>query len=104
MPGSLRGRSAARAASPAADGRAPVCGYLVDALFPAEKLIVELDGWAFHRGRIAFETDRERDAETLAHGFATVRVTSVRIEQAPAREAERLGAILMQRAQAPRAA
>ena len=71
-----------------------VCGYIVDALFPAEKVIVELDGWEFHKNRIAFETDRERDAETLAHGFATVRVTWDRIHARPDWEASRLRAIL----------
>jgi hypothetical protein len=81
---------------------AQICGYTVDAVFPAHKVIVELDSWEFHKNRIAFETDRERDAETLAHGFITVRITWQRIHEAPAREAARLQAILAQRA--PRAA
>ncbi len=82
---------------------APVCGYLVDALFVRERVIVELDSWSFHKDRIAFENDRERDAETLSHGFVTVRMTWERIEQRPQREARRLRRILDQ-AQAPRAA
>jgi hypothetical protein len=77
---------------------AQICGYTVDAVFPAHKVIVELDSWEFHKNRIAFETDRERDAETLAHGFITVRITWQRIHEAPAREAARLQAILAQRA------
>jgi len=87
---------------------APLCGYLVDALFEAEKVIVELDSWPFHKGKIAFETDRERDAETLARGFVTVRVTEERLDERPHQEAERLHAILRTRrasqAHAPRAA
>ena len=82
---------------------APIGGYIVDALFVAERVIVELDSWEFHVDKIAFETDRERDAETLAHGFVTVRVTWERIEQRPQREAERLHVILAA-AHAPRAA
>lgn len=82
---------------------ARVCGYIVDALFVAERVIVELDSWAFHKDRIAFESDRERDAETLAHGFVTVRMTWERSERRPEREAHRLHAILDQ-AHAPRAA
>ena len=39
---------------------APVCGYIVDALFVAERVIVELDSKEFHMDPIAFETDRER--------------------------------------------
>jgi len=52
-----------------------VAGHTVDALFPEQRLIVELDGWEFHSDREAFETDRERDADTLAAGYRTLRVT-----------------------------
>ncbi len=69
---------------PAPTMGAPLCGYLVDALFATEKVIVELDSWPFHKGKIAFETDRERDAETLAHGYVTVRVTGERLDERPA--------------------
>lgn len=74
-----------------------VAGHEVDALFPAQRLIVELDGWRFHSNREAFESDRDRDADTLAAGHPTVRVTWERITQTPAREAERLRAILRRR-------
>jgi very-short-patch-repair endonuclease len=60
-------------------------------------VIVELDSWEFHKTRIAFETDRERDAETLAAGYITVRITWERIQEAPVREARRLHAILARR-------
>jgi len=76
---------------------ARVCGYTVDALFEAEKLIVELDSWEFHSDRGAFETDRERDADTLAAAYATVRITWERIEETPAEEAARLRTILASR-------
>ncbi|MBV8940351.1 MAG: type IV toxin-antitoxin system AbiEi family antitoxin domain-containing protein [Solirubrobacterales bacterium] len=69
-------------------------GYIVDALFPDQKVIVELDSWEFHKSRIAFETDRERDAETLAGGFVTVRITWERLERRPHEEAARLRNIL----------
>lgn len=81
---------------------APLCGYIVDALFPAERVIVELDSWPFHQGKPAFETDRERDAVTLSQGFVTLRVTEERLDERPQAEAERLHAILA--AHAPRAA
>jgi Transcriptional regulator, AbiEi antitoxin/Protein of unknown function (DUF559) len=85
---------------------APMGGYILDALFPVEKVIVELDSWGFHKGKIAFEADRERDAETLARGFVTVRVTEERLDERPGEEASRLHAILATRraAQAPSAA
>jgi hypothetical protein len=72
-------------------------GREVDAYFAAQKVIVELDGWDFHRDHYSFEDDRERDANALAHGAVTIRITWERMTQAPQREAERLAAILSQR-------
>lgn len=74
-----------------------VCGYEVDALFAAQKLIVELDGWPFHSSRRSFEDDRKRDAETLVAGFATLRITAERYAADPDGEAARLHEILMRR-------
>lgn len=74
-----------------------VGGYLVDAYFEAERLIVELDSWSFHHTRTAFEADRNRDVEALIHGVATVRITHQRLEHDPDREAARLQTILEQR-------
>lgn len=71
-----------------------VAGYEVDAYFPAERVIVELDGWDFHSSRRSFDSDRERDAAMLALGIVTVRVTWARLIGAPEREAARLRAIL----------
>ena len=85
---------------------APIGGYIVDALFVAERVIVELDSWAFHKDKPAFETDRERDADTLAWGFVTVRMTEQRLDDRPREEAKRLHVILAGRraAHAPNAA
>ena len=60
----------------------------------AKRIIVELDSWRCHRGKIAFEADRERDAVTLARGFVTVRVTEERLDERPGEEASRLHVIL----------
>ncbi len=81
---------------------APVLGFIVDALFPVERVIVELDSWEFHKGKIAFDTDRDRDADTLVAGYVTVRATWERIEVRRQREADRLHAILARHA--PKAA
>ena len=75
----------------------PLNGDEVDTYFPDHNLIVELDGWEFHKDRHAFETDRERDAHHLAHGTPTVRITKDRLEHTPDREAARLETILSQR-------
>ena len=71
-----------------------VAGREADALFSAERVIVELDGYEFHSSRDRFEGDRDDDAEMLAIGLATVRITWERMTQTPAKEAERLRRIL----------
>ncbi len=71
-----------------------VAGYEVDAYFPKQRLIVELDSWRFHSSRTAFETDRNRDADHLSDGIPTVRITHERITDAPGDEAARLARIL----------
>ena len=63
-------------------------------------MIVELDGAEFHLDRHAFESDRDRDADLLAAGYVTVRITWERLTQQPAREAARLKTILDARARA----
>lgn len=65
---------------------------------------MELDSWDYHKDKVAFENDRERDAETLAHGLVTVRMTWERINHAPRREATRLHTILAHRRAAREAA
>jgi Transcriptional regulator, AbiEi antitoxin len=72
----------------------PLHGYIADALFVEEQVIVELDSREFHMGAIPFEGDRDRDADMLAYGFVTVRATWERIEQRPQPEAKRLHKIL----------
>ncbi len=76
-------------------------GHEVDAYFAAERLIVELDGWNYHRDRHSFEGDRDRDADALAHGAPTVRITWERMIGAPDREADRLRTILRGRVKGP---
>jgi very-short-patch-repair endonuclease len=78
-----------------------VAGYEVDALFPDERVIVELDGWNFHSNRRSFERDRDKDAALLAAGYVTVRITWERLTQTPAREATRLDEILTARRVTP---
>lgn len=66
----------------------------LDAFFPEERVIVELDSWPFHSSRTSFEGDRDQDADTLALGLVTVRITDERYEHAPDEEAARLRRIL----------
>jgi very-short-patch-repair endonuclease len=82
---------------PKAQTLATVHGYEVDALFSAQRLVVELDGWEFHRSRVAFGDDRDRDADLLDFGYETVRITWERLHETPEREAARLTRILARR-------
>lgn len=66
-----------------------VLGSEVDVLWPAARLIVELDSWEFHRHRAAFERDRTRDTRLLVAGYRTIRVTHDRLDaEAPTLAAE----------------
>jgi very-short-patch-repair endonuclease len=49
--------------------------YEVDFLWPDERLVVEIDGFAVHGTRRAFERDRQRDAALAASGYTVLRVT-----------------------------
>ena len=46
-----------------------VCGHVVDVRFQDARLVVEVDGYAFHRTRRAFERDRRRDADLASRGY-----------------------------------
>lgn len=74
-----------------------VAGHEVDAVWLRERVVVELDGRAFHDTPDAFERDRERDADLAAAGFVTVRITHRRLSSDPKREMERLRTILVAR-------
>jgi len=74
-----------------------VAGHEVDAVFVVERVIVELDGFEYHGDRGAFERDRDRDADTLAAGFVTVRITWERLTRSADHEGRRLQAILRKR-------
>lgn len=58
-----------------------VLGHEVDCLWPAARLVVELDSWEFHAHRGAFLLDRTRDSERLVAGYRTVRVTHDRLDR-----------------------
>ena len=48
---------------------------LVDFVWRDRKLIVETDGYRYHRGRVAFEDDRTRDLKLRALGYDVIRLT-----------------------------
>lgn len=58
-------------------------GELVDAVWRAERVIVELDGFAFHKSRSKFEADRRRDAKLQVAGYRVLRITQERLINEP---------------------
>jgi very-short-patch-repair endonuclease len=60
-----------------------VHGFELDFLWRAERLAVEVDGFAFHRSARSFERDRRRDAALTAHGVRVMRVTWRQIVSEP---------------------
>lgn len=78
-----------------------VGAYEVDALWPEQRLVVEVDGYAFHSGRAAFERDRLRDADLQSAGLRVLRVTWRQLSANPEALAARLGAALAQRFASP---
>jgi very-short-patch-repair endonuclease len=60
-----------------------VAGYAADFLWPAERLIVEVDGYRFHGHRQVFERDRRRHAAHVLAGYRVIRITWRRLTGEP---------------------
>jgi very-short-patch-repair endonuclease len=59
--------------------------YTVDFVWPAQRLVVETDGWVAHRGRQAFEDDRERDLYLRSVGYEVLRLSWRQVVEEPDR-------------------
>ena len=57
--------------------------HQVDCLWPANRQIVELDGWEGHGTRTAFRDDRARDRRLRAAGYRVTRLTWNQLEDEP---------------------
>ena len=68
--------------------------FIVDFLWRDRALIVETDGYRFHRGRSAFEGDRARDVELKLRGYEVVRFTYRQVVDEAAGVARTLRALL----------
>ena len=69
-------------------------GRELDFHWPGSALVVEVDGWHYHRSRIAFGADRRRDRLLLRDGRHAVRYTGDEVEQTPAAVAAELRELL----------
>jgi very-short-patch-repair endonuclease len=70
---------------PAPETNVRVDGFEVDFLWRPERLVVEVDGFAYHSSRSAFERDRRRDTALTTAGYRVVRLTWRQIKQEPIR-------------------
>jgi hypothetical protein len=52
---------------------APAAGFEVDALWPGERVVVELVGWGHHTGRAAAARDRDKTNRLQVAGYVVLR-------------------------------
>ena len=71
--------------------------YELDFAIVEHRIGIEVDGWAHHGSRRAFEADRERDAELVAAGWLVLRFTWHQVRERPSWVAERIAAVVSQR-------
>jgi len=60
-----------------------VAGYEVDAVWPEQRVIVEVDGYAYHGHRGQFERDRKKDLALRAAGYTVIRVSWRQLTKEP---------------------
>ena len=54
-----------------------------DFLWPAERVVLELDSYDFHRDRRAFERDRRKDMALRDAGYQVIRITGSQLKNEP---------------------
>jgi very-short-patch-repair endonuclease len=72
----------------------PLLDYVVDFLWPASRLIVEVDGRTTHGTRRAFQADRDRDGRLAVAGYRVLRFTWWDVTRRPAVVADRVRRLL----------
>lgn len=75
---------------PAPEVNVPIGSDLVDFLWRDRRLVVETDSYQYHRGRIAFQDDRDRDLRLRDAGYELVRLSEKQLNEEPGRVAETL--------------
>ncbi|HEY1284863.1 MAG TPA: DUF559 domain-containing protein [Solirubrobacterales bacterium] len=71
--------------------------HLVDFLWRNRRLVVETDGYRYHRGNVAFEEDRARDINLRSLGYDVIRVADRQLTEEPQQIADLLLWIFRQR-------
>jgi very-short-patch-repair endonuclease len=68
-----------RHALPAPEVNVRVGRWTVDFLWPDRRLVVETDSYLYHRGKVAFEDDHERDFGLRGLGYDVLRLSEKQI-------------------------
>lgn len=68
---------------PAPEVNVRIAGLLVDFAWRDHGLIVETDGYKFHRGRAAFENDKARDLRLRERGFDVMHLSYRQVLEEP---------------------
>jgi hypothetical protein len=69
---------------PEPEANVSIARYRVDFLWRASRLVIETDGYVYHRGRQAMRDDNDRDLELELLGYRVVRIDDSRIADDPA--------------------
>jgi very-short-patch-repair endonuclease len=72
---------------PSPEVNARVGRWTVDFLWSTERVAVETDSFAYHRGSVAFEDDHARDLDLRAQGYEVRRFTGLQLRENPAQVA-----------------
>ena len=71
-----------------------VAGHTVDALWRGPRIVVEVDGFAAHGHRRAFESDRRRDLDLRDAGWIVARFSYRQLTDEPERVVAHLARLL----------
>jgi very-short-patch-repair endonuclease len=91
-----------KAGLPQPEANIRVDRFEVDFFWREQRLVVEVDGFAFHSSRAAFERDRRRDGALQAVGIRVIRVTWRQIVNEPEATVALLARALMLTPASPR--
>jgi very-short-patch-repair endonuclease len=64
--------------------------YLVDFLWRERRFVVETDSYLYHRGKVAFQDDRDRDLELKRLGYEVMRLSERQVNE----EADRVAGVV----------
>jgi very-short-patch-repair endonuclease len=74
-----------RSGLPAPEWNFRIGAFTVDSFWRAQRLVVEVDGFPFHTGRVAFERDHEKDLVLRRMRLDVMRFTARQVKREPLR-------------------